>query len=142
MKRRLEFGLGNCQRPEHRPGPDGLNLWESRRPRETDSEIARRHLKAKLECYRCPLLEDCERMVCHFEERNESVDGVVAGRYSTALRNRTGEKLNVTCKGCGELLAPQHDFERPGRLNRKRHAGEQFCTDCYPRFSRQARRKS
>lgn len=140
MKQRLEFGMGVCQSLEHRPGEDGHNLWESRRPLETDSEMSIRHIKAKLECYRCPLLEDCEEMVCFFEERNQPVDGIVAGRYSTVIRRRAGERHIAACKACGQLLAPQYDIGTSRHAELKRHQGEQLCFDCYPKFSRKARK--
>lgn len=134
-----EYGNGICQRPEHRPTGGMPTLWEGQRGRESKEAAQARHLEAKLLCLRCPLLDACEAMVCHYEKLDQGIDGVVAGRYSTAERlyNKT---YIVRCLGCGATLHPQCAQTRRNREGLRVHAGEQLCTDCYPRLSRAARK--
>lgn len=138
MRTRREFGNGICQRPKYRPGSKIGNLWESQRGREAAHDMVIRHQQARLLCLRCPLLEDCEDMVAYFERQNQPVDGVVAGRYSTVIIRAAGADF-VHCRGCQEPLKPQHPSGRKYNPDRKVHAGEQFCEDCHPRFSRRMR---
>ncbi len=140
----FEYGIGTCQKEEFRPKPGRVTLWEAQRGREPEIEVQRRHIVAKIECRQCPLLEACEEMVCHFERRGEGIDGVVAGRYSTIAPRNYGENWFIRCAICDVRLQPQRAStggRKPRRGTKiKRHYGEQLCEDCYPVFSRYARK--
>jgi len=73
-------GLAICRRPEYRPRPDRLTLWEGQS--DTESRHARyvRQAKAVARCERCPVLDACSRWLEDVVRSGLSVDGVVAGR--------------------------------------------------------------
>lgn len=78
-------------------------------------------------------------MVCFFEARGEEVDGVVAGRESVAFGKYNKNRI-VRCRGCRAPLRPPLMRSARDFPDVKDHAGEQLCKDCFPRFSRKARR--
>lgn len=145
--------LGVCQRPENQSAPGEPSLWESQMPWERRAKKAvdtfkARHVKARIECSRCPLLEPCERYLSDMEERGLRVDGVVAGRYSDVSqygyskpRDEIGNQSR--CRVCREFMWPR--AAPPDKLTPdipRQHQGEGLCDLCHRRFSRQERRKA
>ena len=125
----IDDGQGICQRMAAKSHPDA-QLWEGQLRFEKQEEMQRRHLRARILCWRCPALEDCEARLAEHESRFEHVDGVVAGRYSIIRPDYHGN-LQKLCAGCGQALKIPRS-RNPG-LD---HVGEGLCRDCYPEFGR------
>lgn len=140
--------VGVCQYQANRPRADWISPWEGRRERELTAAVRHRHHVAKLACARCPLLEECEQMLADHERQGLGIDGVVAGRYTDVVdwwHNREGERefYQQRCQACKEKMAPQRGYRGRPRTRRIRtHVGEGLCADCWPSFSRAARRRA
>ncbi|GEM_PF-5458959 len=78
-------------------------------------------------------------MVSFFEARGEAVDGIVAGRESVAAAKNFNYR-RVKCRGCLAPLRPPLPRTARDSQEVKDHAGEQLCTDCYPKYSRRVRK--
>lgn len=73
-------GAAVCRRPEYRPRPGRLMLWEGQSERETRHARYERQARAVALCNVCPVLEACGRWLEDVSAAGLSVDGVVAGR--------------------------------------------------------------
>lgn len=138
--------VGFCQMQANRPRADWISPWEGRRNRELTEAVLHRHKVAQLACRRCPVLEDCEEMLSAHEREGLGIDGIVAGRYTDVVEwwhSRSGEStfFQQRCVACKEKMAPQRGYRGRPRTRRIRtHVGEGLCGECFPSFSRAARR--
>lgn len=127
--------LGICQRPENKPRGEP-SLWDGGWPHERADSVQARHMQARIECARCPLLEACEEMLSDFEREGLAIDGIVAGRKCDCCR-LVGSKISkIACRACKKTMSPQSAPQARWPL----HAGEGFCEECFPHFSRKARK--
>lgn len=125
----IDDGQGSCQMM-YAKGIESAGLWDGQRRFEKSEEMKRRHSRARIMCWRCPALDDCEARLAEFEDRLEHIDGVVAGRYSIVRPDFNGN-LQKLCAGCGQALKIPNS--RNSGLD---HVGEGLCRDCYPEFGR------
>lgn len=137
----LVDGDGICQRPEHRPTASTPSLWEGLSTGERRGDVAARHVQAKIECLRCPLLRACEAMLSDSEKSGDPVDGVVAGRYSDcAIDYSCPDHRQRNCRTCGQPMYPQRWLKKnPEATVERVHSGEGLCNGCYSLFSRWSR---
>ncbi len=127
----IDDGLGICQIMAAKK-VESAGYWEGRRAYEKTEELERRHSRARILCWRCPALEECEARLVEFEENLEHVDGVVAGRYSI-IRTEFKGTLQKLCACCASPLKGAHE---PAKKRGVLHAGEGLCEKCYPMMRR------
>lgn len=125
----IDDGQGICQKM-YAKGIESAGLWEGQRRFERAEDMKRRHSRARIMCWRCPALDDCEAYLAGREAKLEHIDGVVAGRYSIIRPDFKGT-LQSLCAGCGQALKIPNS--RKAGLE---HVGEGLCRDCYPEFGR------
>lgn len=125
----IDDGQGICQKM-YAKGIKSVRLWDGQRRFEKVEEMKRRHSRARIMCWRCPALEDCETRLLEHERRLEHIDGVVAGRYSIVRSDFNGNQQKL-CAGCARPLEIPNS-----RQTGIPHAGEGLCQECYPEFGR------
>lgn len=130
--------IGTCQLPRARSTGADVSLWESRRSREDKDSVGQRHLRARLECWVCPVLEACEAALTDMERQGQHVDGVMAARYSDVKSRDALGIHQAKCRGCHVSLWPQAKDPDQMPSGRLRHVGEGLCETCWPAFSRSA----
>src|SRR5699024_3902887 len=113
---------------------------------ESTESVKLRHQAAILACAQCPRLEACEADLTESEKAGIPIDGVMAGRYSdTATWWMRGcpemtAFMQTHCRACQEEMRPHIPGKRSKHTPDRRHVGEGMCDQCYPVFSRAARR--
>lgn len=132
-----------CRRPEHKPTRKNPSVWESNREGEKAESWERRHRQARVLCRSCPMLDACETELSRLEKEGKPVDGIVAGRYCDIPVHagpRQHAFTTVTCRGCQERIIPQAKADAPWHPGKVLHVGEGLCENCFPRYSRAARK--
>lgn len=125
-----------CRIRRRQMDADGVDLWEGVVDKENFRKLEARHVKARLLCARCPVLEECEEYLSDLERKGKRVDGVCAGRYSDVPpRGSARACVQLNCRTCGQPMAPQAEGVDPETT----HQGEGLCGNCYPLFSRKTR---
>lgn len=134
----MDESMGICGQESYASTRSLPSPWESQRTVEKQYEAEKRHRRARVLCYKCPLFDACERALSDMERAGISVDGVMAGRYSDIpLADGYTSTFQSECIACGAGLIPQH--RRPRKKfpkSAKRHVGEGLCEECYPLLSR------
>ena len=117
-------------------------LWDPQFEQEKHQDMEQRHSQARVLCFQCPCLRDCEQRLSEFERQGVGISGVVAARYSDvpAMARNNGHS-QLECSICGERMRPQSDMHaeerrRPGSMKgvSRFHMGEGKCDTCWPKF--------
>lgn len=128
-----------CRRNRTKGKP---SLWDDRLPNEKTEDLLKRNHQARLLCNQCQLLDQCETYLTEFEKEGLPIAGVIAGRYSDVRTHHNSDNTTTqtTCKTCEIKLIPQARKNKKPHKNIALHAGEGLCTQCFPKYSRTARK--